>query len=76
MAVGNALLDMYEEVQNRIAEKKGKEVQEALKTLPSAPKPVAVKDVASKILCPECGETLIFEGGCNICKSCGWSKCL
>ena len=25
--------------------------------------------------CPECGEKLIFEGGCNICKSCGWSKC-
>lgn len=26
-------------------------------------------------ICPECGEELIFEGGCNICKSCGWSKC-
>ena len=26
-------------------------------------------------LCPECGEQLTFEGGCNICKSCGWSKC-
>ena len=25
--------------------------------------------------CPECGEALTFEGGCNICKSCGWSKC-
>lgn len=25
--------------------------------------------------CPECGEKLTFEGGCNICKSCGWSKC-
>lgn len=25
--------------------------------------------------CPECGESLIFEGGCNICKECGWSKC-
>lgn len=25
--------------------------------------------------CPECGEELIFEGGCNICKACGWSKC-
>lgn len=25
--------------------------------------------------CPECGEPLIFEGGCNICKACGWSKC-
>lgn len=25
--------------------------------------------------CPECGQELTFEGGCNICKSCGWSKC-
>ena len=25
--------------------------------------------------CPECGEPLIFEGGCNICKSCGYTKC-
>lgn len=25
--------------------------------------------------CPECGDSLVFEGGCNICKSCGWSKC-
>ena len=25
--------------------------------------------------CPECGEPLVFEEGCNICKSCGWSKC-
>ena len=25
--------------------------------------------------CPECGESLIFEGGCNICKACGYSKC-
>ena len=26
-------------------------------------------------LCPECGEPIIYEGGCNICKACGWSKC-
>ena len=25
--------------------------------------------------CPECGGNLIFEGGCNTCKDCGWSKC-
>lgn len=25
--------------------------------------------------CPECGEPISFEGGCNICHSCGWSKC-
>lgn len=26
--------------------------------------------------CPECGEyTLVFEGGCNSCQNCGYSKC-
>ena len=25
--------------------------------------------------CPECGEPLAMEGGCNVCKSCGWTKC-
>jgi len=25
--------------------------------------------------CAECGEPLAFEGGCNICKACGWSRC-
>lgn len=28
-----------------------------------------------QIKCPECGEPLVHEGGCNICKACGWSKC-
>lgn len=26
-------------------------------------------------LCPECGAALEYEGGCCICKSCGYSKC-
>lgn len=26
-------------------------------------------------VCPDCGEALIFEEGCHICKSCGFSKC-
>lgn len=68
MAVGNALLDMYKEVQKEIAMESGSK-----KTAVKAPKPKAV--TKEKILCPECGEPLVFEGGCNICKSCGWSKC-
>jgi ribonucleoside-diphosphate reductase alpha chain len=32
-------------------------------------------DTSIKYPCPECGEELSFEGGCNCCKSCGYSKC-
>lgn len=28
-----------------------------------------------KAMCPECGEVLEQEGGCNICRNCGYSKC-
>lgn len=30
---------------------------------------------ASGIKCPSCGDELIFENGCKICKSCGYSGC-
>lgn len=71
MAVGNALLDMYNEVQEELSHKESEPGQEPVK----APKPKAVKIVNQKMICPECGEDLVFEGGCNLCKSCGWSKC-
>ena len=29
----------------------------------------------NKAKCPECGAELNFTGGCNICPSCGWSRC-
>lgn len=32
-------------------------------------------EVSDKPKCPECGNELIFEGGCNTCKNCGYSKC-
>lgn len=59
IAFGNALLDMWKEVQYEINDD------------------MDVKDVTCKIInaCPECGEELVFEGGCNTCKNCGYSKC-
>ena len=33
------------------------------------------EDLTTKATCPECGEPLVFEGMCNVCKVCGWSKC-
>lgn len=74
MAVGNALLDMYKEVQEELSES-GSEGQ-ARKEQKTPPRPKAVKKIGEKMVCPDCGEPLVFEGGCNICKNCGWSKCL
>lgn len=72
MAVGNALKDMYEEMQQEIQgdlyvrpSKKKKEAKESVMAI--------CDDVMNP--CPQCGAELIFEGGCNICKSCGWTKC-
>ena len=68
MAVGNALLDMWKEMQNEITY--NEESQDEDVTIP-----IKTEAKNHKAVCPECGEVLIFEGGCNICKSCGWSKC-
>lgn len=34
-----------------------------------------VDGVTSHEVCPDCGEHLIYEGGCTICKNCGFSRC-
>lgn len=77
MAVGNALMDMYNEMQAELAEKEGCETEKPVKKVKKVPKPKAVSTEmeTDKMYCPECGEPLVFEEGCNICKSCGWSKC-
>lgn len=75
MAVGNALLDMYNEVQEDLRQSAA--VTQGDVPVKKAPvKPKADKKVtAESIFCPQCGEPLVFEGGCNTCKNCGWSKC-
>ena len=72
VAIGNALIDMYEEFQNELGLTDDKDVEEVNR---SNAYNNTFMTAADKPKCPECGEPLIFEGGCNICKSCGWSKC-
>ena len=36
-------------------------------------RPIIIED--NKAKCPECGAELSFTGGCNICLSCGYSRC-
>ena len=66
VAIGNALIEMYEELQSELGLVEEKEANV---------NPTSVQANGNKPKCPECGEPLIFEGGCNICKNCGWSKC-
>ena len=73
MAVGNALMDMWEEMQNEI---KSSECQCKTKKIN-----VSLDDKKAKVatvaegLCPECGEPLVYESGCVSCKNCSWSRC-
>ena len=70
MAIGNALVDMYNEMQSELDDKEDEE--KPVKKTPVEP----IKDVnVRQKLCPECGEPLVFEGGCCTCKSCGYTKC-
>lgn len=66
VAIGNALLDMYKAMQKEVEREDDEEVD-------SSSENHKKKEVVNP--CPQCGEELSFEGGCNICKSCGWSKC-
>ena len=79
MAVGNALLSMYNEVQEELKVKQADDksgdgderfVQEATNVCPEMIDSAQINNP-----CPMCGEELVFEGGCNTCKACGWSKC-
>lgn len=65
MAIGYALKDMYKQFNERFAT--GMKIKATETEQP--------KSTKSSILCPNCGEELVFEGGCNSCKACGWSKC-
>lgn len=69
VAIGNALLDMYDELHNELFDEDLEIINTMLdKEDDNLPK-------ASNNKCPQCGGNLVFEGGCNTCKDCGWSKC-
>ena len=63
MSIGWALIDMHEEMQREV---KGI----SLDSINEEKIPKTINNP-----CPKCGDELQFQGGCNICKSCGWTKC-
>ena len=87
-AIGYALEDLYDKIKERcfadfdledcyvepltISSPTIKEEDKIVKT--GVDGQMIIKN--SDCICPECGEPLVFEGGCNQCKACGlYSKC-
>lgn len=76
VAIGNALIEMYEEFRDEI--ESSDEEYEECNTKEANERSTNKKDTytsTNKVKCPQCGNDLVFEGGCNTCKNCGWSKC-
>lgn len=74
VAIGNALTDMYSEFISRYVQEKldDDKYTPKLTTNLTHYEDHSRNDDAK---CPQCGGELVFEGGCNTCKNCGWSKC-
>lgn len=68
MAIGNALMDMYKEMQDEVDDDYDTDYEPHIM---SQEKLNSIK----LGICPECGEPMTHEGGCDICKSCGYSHC-
>lgn len=72
-AIGNALIDMYEEMQSDLFdddELLAESYEEHLHN-----KIIQDAENGLKPHCPECGGELSYEGGCVQCHDCGWSRC-
>ena len=79
MAVGKALLSMWKEMQNELIDE-DEEVNECNPINTTKEKPLVSnapmpQNDEQHATCPECGASIIHEGGCVQCKNCGWSKC-
>lgn len=85
VAIGNAIIDMYEELQRELfdsdldnkdtANDKNAEYEQAYCNKCESTKCVSSTKRVVVNPCPICGSELTFEGGCNICRNCGYSKC-
>lgn len=64
MAIGNALMEMSSEMK--------KQIESGEKTTVVT---VKAEELHKDDVCPECGNKLIHEGGCNSCPACGYTKC-
>lgn len=88
VAIGNALLEIYKDLQNELSYNDEEDIEEIEENDDEDCSKIMenqeiIKEVAASaveepktFVCPECKEkTLIYEGGCCTCTSCGYSKC-
>jgi len=66
-AIGKLLIEMQKEIWDDLG------IEDNLVVDIKQDKPVIIKNIKQK--CPECGDELRFESGCNSCPACGYSKC-
>lgn len=71
-AIGYALEDLYSKIKERCFADFDLDEYEDIDATPVKETPNSLPTSGT---CPECGEPLVNEGGCNVCKACGYSKC-
>lgn len=74
IAVGNALREMYEEMQSELFIDGDESYEENISTTIEKESKKVVEEVAH-IPCENCGAPVANEGGCVTCKACGYSPC-
>ena len=74
-AIGYALKELQEKINARLLVEEDCEDEYVYEETYDDVRKEDKKVVHNNPKCPECGAELAFEGGCNSCKNCGWSKC-
>lgn len=70
MAIGNALVDMYNEMQRDIGNNDDEDNTNKIHK-----NPIVNEQINPEDRCPECGSKLEHVGGCDLCKNCGFTHC-
>lgn len=81
VAIGNALLEMYNEMQNDLSEDdydsptQDYTVVKVSNVDSNSNATIASNKGDGINTCPVCGTNLRHTGGCDVCENCGWSHC-